>query len=83
MSQIYNVLLLFLTLSLPNKLIVAKNTLPLQDEETIKLYSRVKMWRVNIRDQTAHYVQLNLAQHRPQNLPVSSSVRKELINLTV
>ena len=39
----------------------------------------MKMWTVQIADQTAHSVQSHLDLHCPQKLLVSSSVGKELI----
>ena len=58
---------------------MAKDILPLQDEEPIPLKSSMKMWTVWIKDQTAHSVQSDLDLHCPQKLLVSSlSVRKDL-----
>ena len=56
----------------------AKCTLPLQDEETVHFLSRLKMWTVYIRDQTAHSVQSDLDLHCPKKPLVSSTVKKEL-----
>ena len=38
----------------------------------------MKMWTVEIRDQTAHSVQSDLDLHCPQKLLVSSTIGKEL-----
>ena len=55
---------------------LAKNTL--QDKETVQLYPRMKMWTVQIRDQTARSVQSDLDLRCPQQLFLSSPVRIEL-----
>ena len=39
----------------------------------------MKMWTVQIKDQTAHSVQSDLDLHCPQKFPVWSTVGKELI----
>ena len=58
----------------------AKNILPLHDEETVYLSSRMTMWTVKVRDQTARSVQSDRELHCPQKLLVSSKVGKDLMH---